>query len=381
MLFIDELHTVVGAGAAEGVDGRRRTCSSRCWRAASCTRSARPRSTSTASTSRRTPRSSAASSRCWSASRRSRTRSASCAACASATRSTTACSIKDAALVAAAVLSQPLHRRPVPARQGHRPGRRGGVAAAHGDRLDAGRARRGRAPRHAARDRARGAAQGDPTRRRATGSAEARAASWPTSRRPARGCAAQWQQEKDAIQGVRAQQGGARAGCGSRSSRPQRAGDYAQGVGAAVRPHSRSSSGRSASTSSAWPTRQRDRSMLKERSTRRTSPRSSARWTRHSRQPADGRRDAEARPHGGAPAPARRRPGRGGRRPWPTRSAARAPACRIPTGRSAASSSWARPASARPSWRARSPSSCSTTSTRWCASTCPSTRRSTPSRG
>ena len=51
------------------------------------------------------------------------------------------------------------------------------------------------------------------------------------------------------------------------------------------------------------------------------------------------------------------------------------------TGRSAASSSWGRPASARPSWRARWPSSCSTTSRRWSASTCRSTRRSTPSRG
>ena len=53
-----------------------------------------------------------------------------------------------------------LHRRPVPARQGHRPRRRGGVEAAHGNRLDAGRARRDRAPHHAARDRARGAAEG-----------------------------------------------------------------------------------------------------------------------------------------------------------------------------------------------------------------------------
>ena len=68
---------------------------------------------------------------------------------------------KDSALVAAAVLSQPLHHRPVPARQGHRPDRRGGVAAAHGDRLDAGRARRGRAADHAARDRARGAQEGN----------------------------------------------------------------------------------------------------------------------------------------------------------------------------------------------------------------------------
>ena len=55
----------------------------------------------------------------------------------------------------------PLHHRPVPARQGHRSDRRGGIAAAHGDRLDAGRARRGPAPHHAARDRARGAAQGE----------------------------------------------------------------------------------------------------------------------------------------------------------------------------------------------------------------------------
>ena len=69
----------------------RRRCSSRCSRAASCTRSARPRSTSIASTSRRTRRSSGASSRCSSANRRSRTRSRSCAACANGTRSTTKC--------------------------------------------------------------------------------------------------------------------------------------------------------------------------------------------------------------------------------------------------------------------------------------------------
>ena len=48
------------------------------------------------------------------------------------------------------------------------------------------------------------------------------------------------------------------------------------------------------------------------------------------------------------------------------------------TGRSARSSSWARPASARPSWPAPSPSSSSTTSAPWSASTCPSTWRSTP---
>ena len=42
---------------------------------------------------------------------------------------------------------RPLHLRPLPARQGDRPRRRGGVAAAHGDRLVAGRARRGEPPR------------------------------------------------------------------------------------------------------------------------------------------------------------------------------------------------------------------------------------------
>ena len=92
--------------------------------------------------------------------------------------------IKDAALVAAAVLS---HRyiadRFLPG-QGHRPRRRSGVEAAHGDRLDAGRARRARAPHHAARDRARGAAQGEG--QGVEGAArEARERSWPTSRKSA----------------------------------------------------------------------------------------------------------------------------------------------------------------------------------------------------
>ena len=55
----------------------------------------------------------------------------------------------------------PLHRRPLPARQGDRPGRRGRRQAAHGSDQHAGRARRGPPPDHAARDRARGPAQGE----------------------------------------------------------------------------------------------------------------------------------------------------------------------------------------------------------------------------
>ena len=45
--------------------------------------------------------------------------------------------IKDAALVAAAVLSNRYIYRSLSAGQGHRPGRRGGGQAAHRDRLDA----------------------------------------------------------------------------------------------------------------------------------------------------------------------------------------------------------------------------------------------------
>ena len=55
----------------------------------------------------------------------------------------------------------PLHRRPLPARQGDRPDRRGRLAAEDRDRLDADRDRRGRAAHPAARDRARGAEEGE----------------------------------------------------------------------------------------------------------------------------------------------------------------------------------------------------------------------------
>ena len=71
--------------------------------------------------------------------------------------------IQDSALIAAATLSRPLHRRPLPARQGDRPDRRGRLrlrieidSMPDGDR-------RGRAPHHAARDRARLARPRRPT--------------------------------------------------------------------------------------------------------------------------------------------------------------------------------------------------------------------------
>jgi ATP-dependent Clp protease ATP-binding subunit ClpC len=82
ILFIDELHNLVGAGAAEGAID-----------AASILKPALARGelqTSTASTSSGTRPSSGASSRFASKSRRSTTRCRSCAACATATRPTTA---------------------------------------------------------------------------------------------------------------------------------------------------------------------------------------------------------------------------------------------------------------------------------------------------
>ena len=68
--------------------------------------------------------------------------------------------IQDSALVAAVVAEPPLHLRPVPARQGDRPGRRGLRDAAHRDRLDARRARRAHPPGDPAGDRGGRAGQG-----------------------------------------------------------------------------------------------------------------------------------------------------------------------------------------------------------------------------
>ena len=191
---------------------------------------------------------------------------------------------------------------------------------------------------------------------------------------------AHWQQEKDAIQRSRKLKEELEQALRGEIERAQRAGDYAK---ASELQYGRvpelerqiqdagSAAGRAAE----------EPADAEGRSRRGGHRRGRQQVDGHPGQPADGRRGPEADPHGGAAAPARRRPGRGDRRGRRTPSAAPAPACRIRTGRSAASSSSARPASARPSWRARSPSSCSTTSRRWSASTCRSTRRSTPSRG
>ena len=111
--------------------------------------------------------------------------------------------ITDSALVAAATPVQPLHHRPLPARQGDRPRRRGRLPPPDGDRLDADRARRARAPPDPARDRARGAAQGD--RRRLEGAPRRRSRrSSPTSRSRPAALKQRWEAEKSAIAAIRA---------------------------------------------------------------------------------------------------------------------------------------------------------------------------------
>jgi ATP-dependent Clp protease ATP-binding subunit ClpA len=75
ILFIDEIHTVIGAGATSGGAMDASNLLKPALQSARCAASARPPTRSTASISRRTARWSAASRRSTSTSRRSRTRS------------------------------------------------------------------------------------------------------------------------------------------------------------------------------------------------------------------------------------------------------------------------------------------------------------------
>ena len=232
--------------------------------------------------------------------------------------------------------------------------------AAHGDRLVAARARRGEPARDAARDRARGDGEGVAAR---CASRVERALAEAKEERDE--LAARWAREKEALERVKdVDAPDRRAAHGGRARR-------ARGQPAARRrdPLRRAPDARArARRARRQPGREPDGQGGGRRGRHRR--RSSARWTGI---PVDRLLEGETReadPHGGAAARARRRPGRGGRRRSRTRCAARAPGCRIPTGRSARSSSSARRASARPSSRARSRSSCSTTSARWCGSTC-----------
>ena len=205
-------------------------------------------------------------------------------------------------------------------------------------------------------------------------SASPSSASWPRRRSGGTSSPARWAEEKEALDRIKEitrrideleDRGRAR-----RADRraPARRRDPLRRAAAAGE---RAGRAEGAGGSSRWSRR---------RSTRTTSPRSSGRWTgipvsRLLEGETEKLIHMEERLH-------RRVSGRTKPlRPSRTRSAVPAPASRTRTARSARSSSSGRPASGRPSSRRRSPSSCSTTSGRWYGSTCPSTRSATPSRG
>ena len=281
--------------------------------------------------------------------------------------------ITDGAIVAAATLVQPLHHRPLPARQGDRPDGRGGVAAAHGGRIEARGDRRARPPHHPAQDRARGAEEGE--RCRLEGSAD-------EAGRGARGAREEIGRADRAVAGREGQARRRRRSSRSSSTRrapnwssAQRKGDWtpAGELTYGVIPELERKLKEAEAAES--------HRMIEEAVTDEHIAGVVSRWTGI---PVDkmleGEREKLLHMEDNLQAP-RRRPGRGGDRglerdpPRPRR------ACRIRTGRSARSCSSGRPASARPSSPRRSPSSCSTTRARWCASTCRNTWRSTRSRG
>ena len=290
--------------------------------------------------------------------------------------------IKDAALVAAAMLSHRYITRPLPARQGDRSCRRSRVAAAHGDRLACRRRSTSRAPDHAARDRAQGAQARRRTRRQRERLAKLEQE------------LAESEGELDRLEGAVAEREGRHqrlrelkeADRGGQVE--EQASRSATAISNKARElqlrHACRSCERELDDGQAEARRgcRQASSMLKEEvddediaevvaqvdrhpgldDARRRNRRSYSRWKSGCTQRVVGQDEARSR---------------GGQRraPRPRRPAGPA------TGRSARSSSSAPPASARPNWRARWPSSSSTTSRRWSASTCRSTWRSTRCRG
>ena len=281
--------------------------------------------------------------------------------------------IKDAALVAAAVLS---HRyitdRFLPDKAIDLVDE-AAAAPAHGDRLDAGRAGRDHPPDHAARDRARGPEQGD--RRRLPGPAgEAREGAGRPEGAGAPRLREQWEREKAAIERPRQLRkrdrgGQARDRQGRARLRPEPRGRAAVRHAAQLE--------RELKELEAQAEAGGGRRLIKEEVDEEDIAEVVSALDGHPGVQAHGGRDAEAPPPGGGAAPARGRPGRGRARGGRRRHPRPGRASRTPTAPSAPSCSSARPAWARPSWRARWPPCSSTTRTPSSAWTCPSTWRST----
>ncbi len=109
--------------------------------------------------------------------------------------------ITDGALVAAARALPPLHLRPVPAGQGDRPDRRGRRAPAHPDRLGAGRDRRRGPPDRQPRDREARSPEGENPGGEGPARGPREGALRGAARRP-RGLRAKWTAEKERIQKI-----------------------------------------------------------------------------------------------------------------------------------------------------------------------------------
>ena len=282
--------------------------------------------------------------------------------------------ITDAALVAAATLSDRYITGRLPAGQGDRPHRRGRLPAADGDRVLAAGDRRAEPRGGPDEDGGAGAGQGDRTRPRWTGWS-ACAPTWPTGRRRCASCNARWEQEKKVLHRVgelkeradalrteiervvrdeRDPAGGPRQVAAARAA-------LREGAGAGGAPQGRRGAG--APRRRAYP-----------HGARGGRPRGGRRGgggvDRHPHRAAAGGRDGQAAADGGgARAAAHRAAAGGGRRglrrgaPLAGRHRRPRPAHRVvPVPRPDR-------ASARPSWPSRSPTSSSTTSARSCAST------------
>ena len=304
IIFIDELHTLVGAGLGRGQPGRRQHPEAGALAAARSSASAPPRRPSTASTSRRTARWSGASRRSRWPRRPRRRRSRSCAASRTATRSSTTSPTSDEALEAAVYQSS----RYITDR--FLPDKAIDLLDEAGSRVKLRDA--------AARRGAAGVLAQDP---RGGGPRRARRA------RP-------FFRDEEVAQRENLHIVREHWDIGRPARHEVTKGDIDDVV---------------------------------------------SKWTGIPHHRAQGRGVGEAPAHGGGAAQAHRLAGerdqRGGARHPP--HARRA--SRTRTGRWARSSSWARPAWARPRSRAAWPRSCSAASARWSASTCPSTWRSTRS--
>ena len=266
--------------------------------------------------------------------------------------------IKDSALVAAAVLSNRYITRPLPARQSHRPGGRGRRQAAHRNRFHARGAGRDPAPHHAARNRARGAEEG--IRRRLQGPAEE---DRKRNRRSEVGirlrCKAQWQAEKEGVQRLRAlreqiEQTKIEIEKAERQYDLNRAAELKYGKLTELERKLKAEEARLAE-------KQSGKRLLKEEVDEEDIAAGGQPLDRRSGLEAARRRDAEAAASGRRAAPARDRPGRSRPSGGGSGDAGALGAEGSQPAHRQLHLSWDPPASAKPSWRGPWPNSCSTT--------------------